>query len=109
MADDIGPGLYFQNLIDIMNQLKKLGVKLYPKHRLTKIRNGKAIFEIKESDEQKEYQFEVIVISLGIKPNQELTAAIKSSFEKVYLLGDAAKVGKIRDAMESGFLCAYNL
>jgi 2,4-dienoyl-CoA reductase-like NADH-dependent reductase (Old Yellow Enzyme family)/thioredoxin reductase len=109
MADTIGPGLYFQNLIDVMNHIGKLSVKLYPKHKLLKIDHGNAIFEIMANREKKEYKFDAVVICLGTKPNEALTKEIKANFEQVYILGDAAKAGRIRDAMETGFLSAYNL
>lgn len=109
MADTIGPGLFFQNLIDIMSQIGKLGVKLYPKHKLLKLEKGAAIFETSESGAKKEYQFDAIVISVGAAPNRELTEEIQSHLERVYVLGDALKVSRIRNAMETGFITAYNL
>jgi 2,4-dienoyl-CoA reductase-like NADH-dependent reductase (Old Yellow Enzyme family)/thioredoxin reductase len=109
MEQTIGQGVYFQYLMDIMSQIKKLGVKLYPEHKLTEIKNKTAVFEIVSSDETKEYTFDDIIISVGVVPNRELTEEIQSLFDRVYILGDALKAGRIRNAMESGFLTAYNL
>lgn len=109
MADNIGPDLYFQYLIDIMNQAGKSGVRFYPKHKLVKIENQAAIFEIAGSSAKKEYIFDTITFTTGAAPNCELTEEIQSHFERVYLLGDALKTGRIRNAMETGFLTAYNL
>lgn len=109
MADTIGPGLYFQYLIDIMDRIGKLGVKLYPNHKLVEIQNNTTIFETAEDGGKKEYPFDAVVIAVGAAPNSELTEEIQSQFERVYLLGDAVKVGKIRNALESGFITAYNL
>jgi NADPH-dependent 2,4-dienoyl-CoA reductase/sulfur reductase-like enzyme len=109
MADTIGPGLYFQYLIDIMSRIGKLGVKLYPNHKLVEIQNDTAIFETAEDGGKKEYSFDAIVIAVGAAPNSELTEEIQSQFERVYLLGDAVKAGKIRNALESGFITAYGL
>jgi 2,4-dienoyl-CoA reductase-like NADH-dependent reductase (Old Yellow Enzyme family)/thioredoxin reductase len=109
MADEIGPGLYFQNLIDVMSHIEPLGVKLYPKHKLVKIEENKVTFENTETGENEYYDFDYIVISLGTAPNKELIDEIKSAFDKVSVLGDAKKVGRIRNAMETGFISAYNL
>jgi NADPH-dependent 2,4-dienoyl-CoA reductase/sulfur reductase-like enzyme len=109
MADTIGPGLYFQYLIDIMDRIGKLGVKLYSNHKLVEIQNNTTIFETAEDEGKKEYPFDAVVIAVGAAPNSELTEEIQSQFERVYLLGDAVKVGKIRNALESGFITAYNL
>ncbi|MTI59948.1 MAG: NADH:flavin oxidoreductase [Firmicutes bacterium] len=109
MADSIGPDLYFQNLIDHMSYVEELGVEFYPDHELIKIEKGKAIFAIGQTGEDREYKFDYIVISLGRTQNKELVSQIRENFERVKILGDAAEVGKIRNAMETGFINAYNL
>ena len=76
MADNIGPGLFFQNLIDIMGRALKYGIKLYPKHKLIKIDNGKTTFELMEDNKIKDYSFDNVIISLGTKPNNELLQEI---------------------------------
>jgi|SRR5690554_6159565 len=109
MADTIGPEVYFQSLIDLMSNIGRLGVKLYPKHQLMRVDKGVAIFKETESGEQKEYPFDAIVISVGVESNRELVDEVQTEFESVHVLGDASKVGRIRDAMESGFITAYSL
>lgn len=109
MADNIGPGLFFQNLIDIMDRISQYGIKLYPKHKLIKIDNGQATFELMENNEIKDYSFDNIIISLGTRSNIELLDQINANFDTVKILGDASKPGKIRNAMETGFVTAYNL
>lgn len=109
MADQIGPGVYFQNLIDIMKHIEPLGVKLYPKHKLVKIDGNTAIFENTEAKENISYSFDYIVLSLGTRPNKELIDEIEENFSNVHILGDANKTGRIRNAMETGFELAYRL
>lgn len=109
MADQIGPGLYFQSLIDVMTHLGPLGVPMYPKHKLLALDHGKASFEELDTGETKEFMFDYIILSLGTKPNTELVEEIQSNFDNVRILGDAAKPGRIRDAMETGYLNAYAL
>ncbi|ADL08293.1 FAD-dependent oxidoreductase [Thermosediminibacter oceani] len=109
MADEIGPGLYFQNLIEVLGHLESFKVKLYPKHKLVKIDEDKVVFENTKTGENEDYEFDYIVLSLGRIPNTGLVDEIKEAFDRVFVLGDAEKVGKIRNAMESGFTAAYNL
>lgn len=109
MADNIGPGLFFQNLIDIMGRTLKDGVHLYPKHKLIKIENGKLTFELMENNEIKDYSFDNVIISLGTRSNNKLIEEININFDIVKILGDASKPGRIRNAMETGFVNAYNL
>ncbi|WP_400246014.1 FAD-dependent oxidoreductase [Niallia sp. JL1B1071] len=109
MEDNIGPGIYFQSLIDVMSHLGPLGVPMYPKHKLMSLDQGKASFEDLETGETKEFMFDYVVLSLGTKSNTELIEEIQSNFETVRVLGDAAKPGRIRDAVEAGYLNAYAL
>lgn len=109
MEDTIGPGLYFQNLIDVMNHLKPLGVPMYPSHKLIAIDRGKACFEELKNGEMKEFMFDYIILALGTRANTELVEEIQAAFDHVKVLGDAMKPGKIREAMEAGYLSAYAL
>lgn len=109
MAENIGPGLFFQNLIDVMGRIQTYGVKLCPEHKLVEINGTKAVFELTKTGENKEYEFDYIIISLGTRPNTDLLEEIRQNFKNVTILGDAKKPGKIRHAMESGFVGAFAL
>lgn len=109
MADNIGPGLFFQNLIDIQQRLNERHVKMFTKHKLTKIENSILTFEVLPDCEKQEYSFDYVVVSLGVRPNSEMVEQIKEKFARVYLVGDASKPGRIRNAIETGFKAAYNL
>lgn len=109
MAEAIGPGIFFQNLMDVMSRLGPGGVELYPKHKLEKIRGQKAVFEKVDTKEKLEASFDLFVISLGTTPNQELVAEIKDSFNQVVLLGDAIKSGRIESAISSACQAAFRL
>jgi len=109
MADNIGPGITEQNLIDVLKRVDSHGTMLYPKHRLVKIDGKEAIFETTDTKEQKRFVFDSIVIALGTVSNTELVDAINASFYKVVLLGDAEKSGRIEKAIRTGYEAAFNL
>ncbi|MDN5331258.1 MAG: hypothetical protein PWP45_483 [Tepidanaerobacteraceae bacterium] len=109
MLDEIGPGLFFQNLIDVLGHLKAYNVELNPNHKLVAINGNEVVFENTKTQEKFVCNFDYVVLSLGRTPNKNLVEEIKSSFEKVFILGDAEKAGKIRNAIEAGFLATYNL
>jgi len=92
-----------------LKQIETFGVKLYPKHKLVEIRGNRAIFENTESKENVSYDFDYIVLAIGIKPNKELIDEIEENFSNVHVIGDAKQVGRIRNAMETGFELAYKL
>jgi NADPH-dependent 2,4-dienoyl-CoA reductase/sulfur reductase-like enzyme len=109
MAPEIGPGLFFQNLIDTMEHLTPHQVGLFTNHRLVKIEGKKAIFEQVETKETSEVAFDDLVLALGAKPKTDLIEDIKATFDRVSVIGDAAQAGRIRHAMASGFEAAWNL
>ncbi|MBM7542325.1 FAD-dependent oxidoreductase [Amphibacillus cookii] len=109
MEEHLGNGIYFQNLMDVMTHIGQFDVAMYPKHKLIGLDEEHVSFEALETGEMKTFQFDNVVISLGTKSNTELVDEIQSSFKKVKILGDAKHPGRIRDAMEAGYLSAYNL
>ncbi|APM38136.1 FAD-dependent oxidoreductase [Clostridium kluyveri] len=109
MGDNIGPGVFFQNLTDVQERLKEHNVKMITKHKLISIKNNTAVFELLSYGEIKEYYFDYIIISLGTSSNKDLIDEISSNFYTVRVIGDAKNPGRIRNAMETGFESAYNL
>ena len=45
MEDEIGPGVFFQNLIDVMKRIEKHNAKLYHKHKLIAIEGTTVVTE----------------------------------------------------------------
>jgi len=109
MADEIGPGVFFQNLIDVMKRITEHGTKLYPKHKLVRIEGTTVIVKTTDTEETKKFDFDAVVVSLGTASNRELAEEIKEEFDKVVFLGDAAKAGRIEGAISSGYKEAFEL
>lgn len=109
MADEIGPGIFFQNLIDVMKRVSEHGTKLYPKHKLVKVDGTAVTVETTDTKETKQFCFDAVVVSLGTASNTELVEQIKASFERVAVLGDAAKSGRIEAAIRTGYKAAFEL
>jgi len=109
MEDEVGPGMFFQNLIDVMKRIEKHGIKLYPKHKLIAIEGTTVVTEKTDTKEVKKFDFDAVVLSLGIEPNNELIDELKLEFDKVILIGDAKKGGKIGNAIASGYKEAFEL
>lgn len=109
MADEIGPGVYFQNLIDVLGRVKEHAIKLYPKHKLIQVQGTTVTVETTDTKESKISNFDAVVISLGIASNKELVEEINAEFNKVVFIGDAAKVGRFEGAISSGYREAFTL
>ena len=108
MADDIGPGLFFQNLIDVMGRLAPGGCKLYAKHQLLSVGEHEATFKNLENGQEVTASYDNIVISLGTRSNA-LSEAIAKEYPDIISIGDAEKSGRIRHAIEGGYRAAYAL
>ncbi|MDR2367362.1 MAG: NAD(P)-binding protein [Deltaproteobacteria bacterium] len=109
MADEIGPGIFFQNLIDTMTHLGERGAKLFPAHRLKSIQGGIATFERLPDGAAVEAPFDHLVLALGAKPENALAESLKGDFGNVIVVGDALKPGRIRHAVADGFMAARGL
>ncbi|UWG96675.1 FAD-dependent oxidoreductase [Dehalobacter sp. DCM] len=109
MADNIGPDLFFQNLIDIMMRLGKAKVPTLAKHKLVKIDGSIATFELLAEGKTQEFEFDYFVVSLGMRANTQFVEEIVRNFERVRVIGDADKPGRIRSAIAGGFDSAYLL
>ena len=107
MLPDIGPGIFFQNLMDVMGRLNQHDVKMFPGHKLVCLKENSAEFEVVADGSKNSCEFDHAVISLGTRPNGP-GEDILNAFD-VTLLGDAEKPGRIRHAVETGFVAAFEL
>lgn len=106
MAGDIGPGMFFQNLIDVMGRLMPTGAQTFAGHRLVKIDENSAEFERIQDGARVMCDFDKLVLSLGTNPNP-VNEEILAAYPDIVRLGDAQKSGRIRAAVESGFKAAF--
>ena len=109
MADDIGPGLFFQNLVDVMSRIAPKNVAMYPKHRLVEIDGNKVAFETTDTKEAVSFEFDEVVVSLGVAANKAANEEIAAAFDNVRFLGDALATGRIAAAVKTGYLAAAEL
>ena len=52
---------------------------------------------------------DLVVLSLGVRPENGLYESIKSSFSRVYNIGDSNKIGRIHNATEAAYQLAMSL
>jgi 2,4-dienoyl-CoA reductase-like NADH-dependent reductase (Old Yellow Enzyme family)/thioredoxin reductase len=107
MLDDIGPGLFFQNLIDVMSRLGAHQPEIHTRHKLVKIDGNKAVFELTDGGESKEFVFDAFLVALGVAPNTELVKELEAAFEKVFVIGDALEGGRLEPAISGGYKTAF--
>ena len=109
MLEDIGPDLFFQNKIDIMGRLMPFKPGVFTKHRLVRIDGDTATFEDMDTGAKKETVADAFVISLGVAPSTELVDLIKERFDKVFVIGDAIKGGRLEPAISTAYEATFGL
>jgi 2,4-dienoyl-CoA reductase-like NADH-dependent reductase (Old Yellow Enzyme family)/thioredoxin reductase len=108
MAPDIGPGVYFQNMMYIMPRLGAHGTQFLPSHKLLGIEGQIARFE-REDGSEVSARFDAFVVSLGTRPNSESIAPIIDACPNAVLVGDATKPGRVTNATADGWAAARTL
>ncbi|OPZ57118.1 MAG: 2-enoate reductase FldZ [Deltaproteobacteria bacterium ADurb.Bin510] len=101
----IGPGVLPILLMDVLPRLRELGVQLLADARLTAVAAGC----IKLEGAVTELEVDAVVVAAGVKSRRELLDELEVNFENVQVIGDAARPGKIGNAMYAGFDQAYVL
>ena len=109
MADQIGPGIFFQNLIDVMSRLGQHDPEFHAKNKLLGIEGTTATFEETGSGEKKSYTFDEIVVALGTRSNADVTEMLNKVCDRVIAVGDAEHAGRIEQAIRTGYLAAAEL
>ena len=100
MVDQIGPGIFFQNMIDIMSRLGATDTGMHPGHKLLRVEDGKAFFE--HEGAEVEVPFDHLVLSLGMRPSGAPAWADELGVP-VIVAGDAGGVGRIQEAVTGGY------
>ena len=109
MQATIGKGVYMQNLSDVQGRLINQNTVFRPFHRLDEILDYKLSLTSMASCKKAELETEYVVMALGTRSNNELYEALKDQFDCLVMVGDCQKVGRIAQAIASGFDAAYNL
>lgn len=111
MAKEIGPGIHKAVLFDIQARLHKMNVKMVPERQLLNFDQGKVAMLDTFSTEMKLQDADYLVLALGVRGQEasEFVTSVQDQFERVVLLGDTLRGGKIYDAVLTGFERAYIL
>ena len=109
MAGTIGPDCYLPNLIDITKRLRQKNIELMPGHQLQRVAADSIELKLMGQNTVVNCPVDAVVLSLGVRPENEWVREIKEKFSNVKVIGDAGGIGRIGEAIRSGFVEAYNL
>lgn len=103
MADEIAPGIYHQHTDDILPRLQSLGVEILTGWKLACIGQKDITLEPSCGGAQIQKPAQQVVMSVGVRSNNGLYEEIKNQFERVFLIGDAKKIGRIAQATHGAY------
>ncbi len=109
MQDSIGKSVYVQHYLDAMDRLGKFDVTYMPSNKLLAVTDKGVKLENLAENKIIDYEVDYVVMSLGVKSNNELVEDCIYNFENVKVIGDAAAVGRIESSIRTAFYAAYNL
>jgi NADPH-dependent 2,4-dienoyl-CoA reductase/sulfur reductase-like enzyme len=109
MLKEIGPGVYFQSLDDVLGQLEPYSPELITSHKLVEIGDGEITLEHVKSGRRVTKQVDHVVLAIGVCSDNRLAEDLKPRFPRVFTIGDAREPGRIYSAVRDGFDTAYDL
>lgn len=107
MADKIAPGGFEPNVWDVTQRLEENQVQLKPDRRLLEIKPDTVITS-RPNNVREIWEADTVVLSLGVRSDNQLSEELKE-LQHVYTVGDASKIGRIAEAVASGFRTARML
>lgn len=96
MADTLAPGTWMQHVDDIRPELEKHNIAVLLNHKLVKVKRSEIILE--HNRQVITLEADKVILSMGVRSNRALYDEIKDELDNVYVIGDAARVGRIADA-----------
>lgn len=109
MAPEIAPGAWFQLVDDEMERIKPFGTKFMAGTKLVGIEPGRVLIEDAKTGARNTLGADNVVLSLGVRPVNELAKKLSGSGCKVITVGDASRSGTIADACHSAYDAAMAL
>ena len=102
MADKIAPGAYHLGVWDVMSRLKKGDVAFMPGRKLESISDHRLTL-VQKNDVRETIYADAVVLSLGVRSNKKIAEDLQGCCDNFYVIGDAGKQGRIKDAIHQAF------
>lgn len=106
--DKLAPDAFAVNASDVIEQLKKGGVRFLTGRKLERIGDGMLYLRRKDGV-QEELQTDATVLAIGVRSSNSLEKECVGHYKRLYSIGDAVKPGRIGNATRSAFELARGL
>ena len=109
MLDQIAPGAYMQNLMDVLSRLAEDKTEYLTSHKLTAIEGNTIVMENTKSGDMVKKDVDAVVLAVGYRSDKELLDSFADTASVVKVIGDAKDVQNIGMAVRSGHATAYEI
>lgn len=109
LCDELAVGDYYTNITYVQKEMKENHVDILLKHKYVETKDSSVILKNMETHEFLGISADMVIFSLGGKPENSLYKSLSGQRTRVYNIGDSVKVGRVADAVKSGFETAYVL
>jgi NADPH-dependent 2,4-dienoyl-CoA reductase/sulfur reductase-like enzyme len=103
----IGPSVNPNILYDVTTRLNKYNTTYLPAHKLMAISNGAIVLLKARAVNSTVVATDSVVLAIGVSPDAAFTQQFREKFERVVVVGDNVKGGRIADAINDGFSKAF--
>ncbi|HEY0216892.1 MAG TPA: FAD-dependent oxidoreductase [Cellulomonas sp.] len=107
MASEIAKDMIVINRITLLRQLAEHGVRILTGHTVTSI-DEKGLVATGPDGEEVRVDADTVLSAFGVRPNTALPEALMDRPE-VVAIGDCVKPAKVGEAINAGFLAAFDL
>lgn len=104
-----GPGIYFQNLDDVLQRLEPHEPEFITCHKLVEVGGGEVVLEDVNTRERTVREVDQVVLAVGVRSEDRLALELKRKAIRVLTVGDACSPGRIHGAVRGGFDAAREL
>lgn len=107
MTDRIGKDISEWNRWVVIDRLSA-GVRLETHVKLEEIRE-KGVKATRAGTQAEFFEADSVVLAVGMKPVDRLADELKGMVKSLHVVGDCARLGKVRDAIAAGFQAALEI
>ena len=109
MIEEPAASVPMWNRFAFVGALNEGGAHFHMQSKLLEITDHSVITENVKTGEKTETECDLVVLSLGVTPKDDIYKKLSGEFDKVFNVGDSAGGGKIMDATREAFMAMWDL
>lgn len=109
MLPEILSGVFILNKIDTLEKIKKYGVHTLSGKKLCSVTSAGVRVQAVSDGTLSELDADMVVLALGVKPENMLYSKLAGDIENLFVIGDANMTGRIANATHNAHLLAASL